>query len=883
MKTQLGYLILAVGAITLHGCDNMLGSSDAEDHKLIPEPMSGEENRPRPSADAPVITSDGPDLLWQGTQPVLMRGVNLQYGDSPLDRINGIRAIREIGSNVVRLQVRETTTADELETALIEIISNQGMLAIVSLWEPELACTMDAQALFRGINDLWLDRWLPVLIQDRFQPSLMFNLASKWGPTEIFNAHSLGYRIFIDNYKSAIRQIRRAGFAVPIVIDAPGCGQDFNAFLGNRGRELLAADDRRNLALSVHGYGSRWRNASSVDSAMRLLEGERMPVIMSEFGDFNAPDDAVRHKDILSLGLGNYAANLDIDWQTVDDKAGILVELAEPLDLHGREVSMEVYLDGVYVNTEEGADALGMQMYLRDTSERYANLGWHSADAMLADGWTLLKRVVQDASSLGWSEDGFDLTGVTKIGLELVANGKLPDVRGDIRIDTVKVIEAAVPTVLNIWTFAEDTEGWEVPWTTTEMVYQDGAMGLARDAAAEESADQVIAESGVIDGVNFDGAIQITARVLIPESYAAETDSVYFKFFSNDAGWQETNTLGAGDLTIGDWNSVTLNADNWSGGSRIGIQMGNLAGSAEPILFDDIVVMGLPEQQTAVEWGLQYQSDFSEGTDGFAVLGWHTLPVTLTTEDGVFVMTPRPSEVSGEGDNQRTFAVQKTNLNSVEHFDLTSDPLIMHLTVQLDEAYANAPYDFEFRLFIQDVNWSNHFDIGAWGLETLTPGEWVTLEVEVDFPEAFVRSGTPQHFGFQVAGVFGIPDAPIKVSELRVEGYVPTEVEEDIVALTDFLYLSDFNTIEVDFVEGGLDEIQLLESITPYERSKPFGWIAWSWIGNPAGMEMLDMSFSEDSNDDLTERGNDIVYGRGGLLDPNLEHESPENGEEVAP
>src|SRR5690625_6341518 len=53
----------------------------------------------------------------------------------------------------------------------------------------------NSDALFSAFNDLWMDRWVSVLVQDRFQPHIMVNLASAWGPTDIFNAHSMGYRI----------------------------------------------------------------------------------------------------------------------------------------------------------------------------------------------------------------------------------------------------------------------------------------------------------------------------------------------------------------------------------------------------------------------------------------------------------------------------------------------------------------------------------------------------------------------------------------------------------------------------------------------------------------------------------------------------------------
>ncbi|HEY7883378.1 MAG TPA: cellulase family glycosylhydrolase, partial [Cellvibrionaceae bacterium] len=811
MKKQIGYLAFVACAMTLQACGgSMLGTSDAQEHKLIPDPVQGDEGRPRPSENAPVITTDGTQILDATGQPVLLRGVNLQYGDKPLDRINGITSISEIGSNVIRLQLREATTAAELEAALITVV-DAGMIAIVSYWEPEVACAASDQELFDAVNDLWLNQWIPVLVQDRFQPHIMINLASKWGPTEIFNAYSLGYRVYIDNYKAVIRQVRRAGFNNPIVIDAPGCGQDYNAFVGNRGRELLAADEKENIILSVHGYGSRWRNAESVENAMTQLEGERMPVIMSEFGDSNMLDDAVRHGDIMVKGAGDYAASLPIEWQTDADKAAYTTVLAEPLNVYGREVSMQVYLDEAYVNSQQGF--MGMQVYLRDGENRYANLGWNSADALEPNGWSSLKRVIQDNSSFGWAEESFDASTVTKIGLELVANGKSPEVGGDIRIDNIKVIEASVPETLRTWDFEDgvadwEPASWEDPQTGVSAI--DGALALTR----VEGDGEVLALSGAAAGISYDGQIAVTLDVFVPAAYEAQSSELYFTVLSNSAGWQTANYQGADSVNFGEWTTVTFSGE-WSGGSDLGIQMGNLAGSVEPILFDNIVVMGMPEQELAFEWGTQYQSDFSADTDGWAVLGWHTLPVGVSAEEGALVMLPRPSDVSGAlEDNNRTFAVQKNNLNAVENFNLNSETLTMSLTLQLDAAYASAPEDFEFRVFIQDANWSNHTNLAVWSIADLSPGEWVTHEFEMELPEGFERTGTPQHFGFQVFGISDMPDAPIKVGEMRIEGDIPLEVEEDVVELIDFHYPEHFAQLGVDFVEGGLVAESLLDAIT---------------------------------------------------------------------
>lgn len=858
MKQQMSYLALAASALLLQACGgSMLGTSDAEDHKLIPDPVEGDPNRPRPSENAPVISADGRTLLDATGEPLMLRGINLDFGADPMERVDSIVPIREVGSNVVRLMLRPETTAQELETALLEVVDN-GLVAVVSLWSEELACDNDSDALFSAFNNLWMDRWVGVLVQDRFQPHIMVNLASAWGPTGIFNAHSMGYRIYIDNYKALITQFRRNGFDVPLVIDAPGCGQDYHAFLGNRGRELLAADERENLVLSAHGYGSRWRTGSMVAANMRLLEIERLPLLLSEFGDFQAEQDGVRHMEILDKGAGDYAAVLNVDWQTDTDKVGYLVELDEVLDVSGHEVSMELYFDAAYV--EDGH--MGVQGYLRDSQGRYANLGWNEVHSMEADGWQTLRRTIIDSASFGWAEPDFDLSAVVQIGVELVANGKTPEVRGDIMIDNIKVVEASVPERLAFWDFEDGAGGWEPAWLGNSADAVDGALSVVRGIDENE----IVTFVNGIPGVSYDGDIEVSLRVFIPASYEAESGGLYFAMVSNTStseggNWQATNYLGADNFDFGEWTTLTLKG-TWEGGNDLGVQMGSLGGSYEPILFDDISLVGMPEEELAVEWGEQYRSDFSADTDGFGPLGWGNIPVSLEVSDGALVILPRLSEVANPDGE---FALSKSDFGSLEMLNLASERLELTLEILFDAAYAEAHEDYVFNVFIQDANWSNHTNIVSLEMDDITPGEWQTVHVEVELPEDFERNAAPQYFGLQSHNLLNMADAPITIASLVLEGDVPLETVEVVVDIVDFHYAADFDRLTVDMIEGELNEAQLSEGVESYQRLRPFHWIAATWIGASEEQEALNLSESADTSVSLTERGVDIVYGKGGL------------------
>src|SRR5690606_15595377 len=353
-----------------------------------------------------------------------------------------------------------------------------------------------------------------------------------------------------DTYKAFIRQFRNAGFKVPLVIDAPGCGQDFHAFLSNRGRELLAADDQKNLVLSVHGYGSRWNSNEKLTAAINDLRAQKMPILMSEFGGSDVGEAPVKHLAIMEKAAGDQAIELDIPWQTSSDKLGYMVTLQEPVDVTNRILSLDLWADEAYVTD----GTLGMQVYLRDANNNYANLGWNGAGALTTDAWNKLSLTIKDRSSFGWANDEFDLTQVTKVGVEFVANGKSPEVVGKFMIDNIKLIENQGAQEVYRNGFDDGIEGWSVPWTGTQIAHQDGALALTRDDNRE-----IVAQLNGLSGVDFSQPVQIAARVFIPADYAGSW--LYFKFFSNEGEWRQTVDLGGGDFNYGEWTEIALPAE----------------------------------------------------------------------------------------------------------------------------------------------------------------------------------------------------------------------------------------------------------------------------------------------------------------------------------
>ncbi len=861
MKSKINALSLVVSAFILTACGgSMLGSSDAEDYKMIPDVVTEDPNPQRPSPNVLVMKTSTTDILLDNN-PVLLRGINLQYGDDPLGRFEGIQAVREVGSNVIRLLVKPETNESNLEAALVTALS-QGLFTILTLDDAALNCNDDETAFGNAVKDIWLKRFLPVIHQDRFQSNLMINIARGWGPGDIYNGYSTGYKIYIDNYKTAIRAFRNAGFKVPLVIDAP-CGTDYFAFDSDRGKELLASDSEKNLVLSVHAYGSQWNNNSKLDNALSILQSQRIPFVMSEFGGSGVEEGSVKHKQIIEKAAGDYAAVINVPWKASNDKVAIIIPLEEAIDITGTDISFNVLFDKAYV--DEGN--MGFQMYIRDSNNEYANIGWNGVWQQTPDAWNTIKASIKNRGSFGWASDSFDMTRVVSVGLELVANGKSPDVGGIIKFDNFKIIEGSgAKELLNI-NFENDITGWVTAWEGTEVALASGE-GVALTRASGNN--QVVAIFQGISGVDFTQPVQITANIFFPAGYSGSW--TYGKFFNSEGEWLTSSDMGG--VTYGAWNEVILTADFGPAGaglSSLGIQIGNLGvgdGSQDPdfygpILIKDLKISGI-ESGGSVEEGVIYNGTFETDEDNWAVHSWGDSGNAIAA-DGSLNITAANGTVD-------RIDIQHRNPARIEGLNFNG-PFTLKTRIFIPAYYESIP-DFLIQFYLQDSNWSNHFDVINVGHEGLVFGDWNSFEVEVEFPEGFNRDGLPQHMGFSFSTSLdsnnpGVPMSqtdPIRIDEIIFEGLVPVEKEEVVIGQVDFYYTRDFAELDIEFVEGEVSIEDVAASVAIEERSRPFSWLAWSWFGNPT--DQIDWDLSETiEGGALTQRGEDIVNGRGGIKD----------------
>lgn len=878
MKMRLMFPLLLISSLYLQGCDSsegLLDDKESTDHIVPERPEPGDPNRPRPSEDAPVITSDEHTVYDVSGEPILFRGINLEYGgEVEFNKSLGIDAVGVVGSNVVRLLLNEETTADTLESALQQVM-NANLVAILSLNGPdgEPFCADDRETLTGAVKDLWLGRWLRVLVQDRFQPHIMFNLARGWGPVGINNAQSSGYAGFLANYKEAIRDIRKAGFKVPLVIDAPGCGEDFNAFLGDRARELRTADTAGNLVLSLSAYGGLWNSAEKLAANIAALSNESAPFFFAEIGGSGSSGDAsVDHLLLMQKGAGDLALTLDIPWATTNDAAAYTFTLPTPFDTTGATYSYDLYLPRQY-QTEGNLTA---QLYIVDTNGVAAGIGGVVARELRADTWNRVRVKLDSMDNLFHLDSAvtepvaIDASSISKVGIRFLASGKPTSVSQVLKVDNLRVSIGGASRYVYEENFSTDLGGWAFNGGASATLAQNnGALNMQPDWT---SADNILLRVDGIGahGIDFTNELTIETRVLIPEDY--QLGSVYFKFFgqfSDAYTWVPTPDKIAADFIPGEWSdlSFTVNFSDSADVSDIkvfGLQLGGLSGSgAEPILIDYVRIA---DASQGTPTGAKYSTTFSEGSAGWGNIGdAEKIPSPLTVEDGVGVVV-----LNGGAGSQLDLGTTDIFFDNTVNL---RGSLSVRADIYLSEEFTNATTMW-FQFFLQDGSswvWSN--TEGA-GIAQFTPGAWTTIELPFSvLGEGTDREMAPHQLGMQFGNLNGLSGI-IRIDNIQLLGEVEDSGTVNLIELA-FEDEEEFAGITPDMTSGrsSLTEGALVSAKQHDFGISPFGWLAWSWHGNNGDRAVLNLSTEESFEDavqqtvSLTQRGLEIIEGPNGIAE----------------
>lgn len=194
----------------------------------------------------------------------------------------------------------------------------------------EATCNISTDALNAVVDD-WTGADAPWL-KSR---NVVLNIANEWGPSDpAGGAADPGLVVWRDAYVAAIGRIRGAGITVPLLIDAPACGQ--NAYAVERfGAAVAAADPLGQVIFSIHTYPSFWTTGAAESWQLALvqhfdaLRATGLSIVIGEFSssEFGATvgpgalDPAVVIAQAQAHGFGWLA------WQAFNDSAESILNL----------------------------------------------------------------------------------------------------------------------------------------------------------------------------------------------------------------------------------------------------------------------------------------------------------------------------------------------------------------------------------------------------------------------------------------------------------------------------------------------------------------------------------------------------------------------------
>ncbi len=900
MNIKTSIWIIMLGMIFLQGCDSGGILSDGKDmDPLVPEqPPQIDPATPRPPEDARVITTSADQIIDAAGNPVLLRGINLQYAQSPDERINGIPAIRSTGANVVRLQLSKNTTAVQLEGALERVVE-EGLIAILSFWGPngEIACTGSSTQLDAAVYNLWLNAWMPVLSQGRFQPYIMLNIASGWGPPSVFTASAVqSYESYIAAYKEYIARFRSVGFKVPLVIDAPGCGEDHFAFVSGRGDELLAADPESNLVFSVQAFGTFWNTETKIRENIGDLQRLPSPFIVGSFGGSEVPNtSAMDHEQLMFMATGDHALKLSLPWAGPDDVVALSYPLDESRNIIGLGVTFEAFIPQSYI---DAGGALSMQLVVENANGEYALSNPSLASGRLRNRWNSYSFAITDVGDFAQQSDNFDPAAVTRIGVRIAANGKASTVTGDILIDSFVISEAPEPIFIS--RFTDGIENWFVPWGiggASSLSAVDGALGALPPWDGGAFLMRTNAISAAQPPLNLEESFTVSFRIFVPEEYASETGITLQPFLQDGTNSFVFSGIGffpfrAPDFKFGEWNVVSVTQENFpdyllSDGydgndafnstvrpSAIGLEIGGVKTvKTQPILIDDFRV------ESSVNRSISRETIYEDVLDEWDWMRGAGDTSSVTYSSGVLSVLAPWDEIDFN--------------TTVGHVDIAgreppiyiNEPFVVSFDVFIPEEYANET-QMAIQPLLHDPSPAQAFGSiaylpvqGAIGL-----GEWQTIEVAIsDFSKeanyaapGFVFEGAITQIGVEVAQVRSAKTQPVRFRNFKVDKV--TELEE--AALFELEFETEEDVADFEFIDRPeLSSSSWLSSFNVDTKTRtfgilPFGWLAWSWTGNVEQYAGWNLATQDgfvvpgdaESGVDLTDRGEDVVNGVYGIM-----------------
>lgn len=198
---------------------------------------------------------------------------------------------------------------------LIGYCHQKGLVPILELHD--FTCDNNWTNFMTKAQNWWLQPNVKNLIQQH-KEYLIINIANEFGKVRWTNDQPASLNIFKNNYKQLITNLRSAGIDVPIMIDAPDCGQSSSELL-SIAPEINNHDTQHKIIFSGHSYWYAY--APTVSDVTAKINEANTSNVCFVFGEVSnrqdvtgAPADGVYNIDYTYQTILSQSCEKEISW-----------------------------------------------------------------------------------------------------------------------------------------------------------------------------------------------------------------------------------------------------------------------------------------------------------------------------------------------------------------------------------------------------------------------------------------------------------------------------------------------------------------------------------------------------------------------------------------
>lgn len=242
------------------------------------------------------IHTSGKYILGPCNDTLRLKGINYapyNWGYTLSDL--KIDQIAQSGANVVRLAWYWSNPGANvyynyvaLDSALSKC-KQYKMIAIVELHD--FTCANNHTNLING-SGWWTNSSVFPLL-NKYKQNVIVNIANEALQVNWTSNATTALTAYKNTYQTIIGNLRNvSGFDFPLMIDAPDCGQNSDAFItSGTAASLITSDPKHNLIFSAHAYWYGYANNDSLQMATKInnVLAQNIPFVLGEVA--NQQDD----------------------------------------------------------------------------------------------------------------------------------------------------------------------------------------------------------------------------------------------------------------------------------------------------------------------------------------------------------------------------------------------------------------------------------------------------------------------------------------------------------------------------------------------------------------------------------------------------------------